>query len=30
MSALFKHELVRFARSHLTRDGPADGNPSRA
>ena len=28
MSALFKHELVRFARSHLTRDGPADGNPS--
>jgi DNA-directed RNA polymerase III subunit RPC1 len=28
MSALFKHELVRFARSHLTRDGPADGNPA--
>ena len=28
MSALFKHELVRFARAHLTRDGPADGNPA--
>ena len=28
MSALFKRELVRFARSHLTCAGPADGDPA--
>ena len=28
MSALFKRELVRFARSRLTRSGPADGDPA--
>ena len=28
LSALFKHELVSYANSNLTRTGPADGNPS--